>query len=302
MPDSRSTGARSASSPDPAKSDLAAGLVIYAATAFVFYPLTRFLFTRTVGQDQLLHSFIVLVLAGAFIVFERRLRLRPAWKLGRWSLSLLGASYALLLVVLITKWNFLMIPSYCFAVASAAIFAFGEGTKRFVGAFVGAFALFQAFVLALPLLDWPLRGIAGQFSARALGALGSDVQLVLYKHLREPMLILIHNGKEFHVAPECNGFGVMVSAFLLSMLLILYRRIPLWTKASAFLSAGAIGLAFNVLRIAIIVLLAPVVGSERYFLMHEIVGVIIYYAALLVIWWIVQRIPVWSDPDPTEAT
>jgi exosortase/archaeosortase family protein len=276
----------------PPKSDFAFGLLLYAATGFVFFPLTRFFFAQTIEQEQLLHAFFILVMAGAWLVYERRVKLRPVWELGRWARALLVASYAVLVVVLLTHWTLLMIPSFCLAIASGAIWAFGERIKRFVGALMGAFALFQGFVLLLPAADWPLRGIAGRFSAWTLDLLGREIQLALAPGAEEPSLILLSNGQPFIVAPECNGFGVIVSSFLLSLLLVLYRRIAVWTKVAVFALAGLIGVVFNTLRITIIVMLAPVVGADRYMLMHEIVGTIVYYAALLGIWFLIQRIPV----------
>lgn len=286
--------------PRSGRNEWIAGLLTYGSTAIIFLPLSRFLVTRTIEQEQLLHSFLVLLIAGGFLVYERRMRLRPVWRFGRWSLGFLGASYATLAGVLLTGSPLLMIPAFCLAAASAAFFVLGEQGKRLIAAVVAAFALFQAFALVLPLVDWPLRGLAGQLSAIGLQAIGQDAELMLYERFEEPMLMLIRGGQEFHVAPECNGFGVIASSFLLALLLVIYRGIPVWTKLSAFVAAGAFGLLFNGIRIVIIVLLAPVVGMDHYALMHEIVGVIIYYAALLAVWWMIQRIPMWTDYGPPE--
>lgn len=281
---------KSAAVPSPLKSDFATGLLVYAITAFIFFPLTRFLFDQTVNQDQLLHSFLVLSMAGVLLVYEKRVKLSPVWDLGLWSRRLLIASYVLLLAVALTGWTLLMIPSFSCAVASGAIFVFGDRVKRFVAALVGSFTLFQGFVLALPLLDWPLRGVAAQMSGTALKVFGREIEIRLYQ-LQEPALILLSNGKEFLVAPECNGFGVTVSSLLLALLLVIFRRIKLAAKISSFFLAGIIGLIGNTIRITIIVLLAPIVGEERYMLMHEIVGTIVYYGTLTFIWWMVLRLP-----------
>ncbi|MCD8483709.1 MAG: exosortase/archaeosortase family protein [Verrucomicrobia bacterium] len=98
------------------------------------------------------------------------------------------------------------------------------------------------------------------------------------------MLLLIVNDKPFHVAPECNGFGVMTSSILLTLLLIIHRQIGLLDKGLLLVGALTLAFAANILRIIIIVLLAPLVGTENYMLMHEIVGSITYYGCLIVIW------------------
>jgi len=282
---------KDSSSKPASKSDFSVGLLVYAASALAYFPLTRFLVVQTVEQDQLLHAFFILAMAGAWLVYERRVELKPAWVWGRWAQGLLVASYALLLVILLTGLNVLMIPSFCLAIASAAIWAFGEQIKRFIGAFVGAFALFQGFVLLLPAVDWPLRTVAGRLSGWFLDLLGRTIQLGLNQASGEPTLVLVSNGHPFIVAPECNGFGVIVSSLLLSLLLVLYRQISVGRKVAAWIAAGLAGVVFNAIRITIIVLLAPVVGQERYMLMHEIVGTIVYYAALIGIWLAIQRIP-----------
>lgn len=275
---------------NPDKSDFATGFLVYALTAFIFFPLTRFLFDQTINQDQLLHSFLVLSIAGALLVYEKRVKLTPVWELGQWCRRLLITSYVLLIAVIMTGWTLLMIPSFSYAVASAAIFVFGERVKRFIAALVGAFTLFQGFVLALPILDWPLRGVAAQMSGSALKLLGREIEIRLYQ-LNEPALILLSNGKEFLVAPECNGFGVTVSSLLLALLLVIFRRISISGKISSFFLAGIIGLIGNMIRITIIVLLAPIVGEDRYMIMHEIVGTIVYYGTLTFIWWMILRLP-----------
>lgn len=273
------------------RSDFAIGILVYASTAVIFYPLTRFLFSQTLGQEQLLHSFLVLAMAGAWLLYERRVRLKPAWELGRWARGLLVAAYVLLVTILFTGWSVLMIVSFSLTIASGVIWVFGERVKRFVGALVGAFAFFQFFVLLLPVADWPLRGIAGHLSGWVLHYLGRDVALQVFKAGEAPSLVLMSNHQPFVVAAECNGFGVIVSSFLLAALLILYRRIPIWTKAAAFLLSGLLGLVFNAVRITIIVMLAPAVGEKHYLLMHEIVGSITFYSTLLAIWFLIRKIP-----------
>jgi|TARA_B110000037_G_scaffold131640_1_gene149487 exosortase/archaeosortase family protein len=285
---------------NPIKSDFATGLLIYSITAFIFFPLTRFLFDQTVNQDQLLHSFLVLSMAGALLVYEKRVRLNPVWELGLWSRRLLIISYVILITVVMTGWTLLMIPSFSCAVASAAIFVFGDQVKRFVAALVGAFTLFQGFVLALPFLDWPLRGVAAQMSGSVLKFLGREIEIRLYQ-LDEPALLLLSNGKEFLVAPECNGFGVTVSSLLLALLLVVFRRIKLSGKIGSFFLAGIIGLIGNTIRITIIVLLAPIVGEDGYHLMHEIVGTIVYYGTLTFIWWMILRLPTIKEVPPPSS-
>jgi exosortase/archaeosortase family protein len=102
------------------------------------------------------------------------------------------------------------------------------------------------------------------------------------------MLLLFSEGRPFHVAAECNGFGMVTSALLMATLLILYRRIPLFDRAGWLVIALFLGLLFNALRIVIIVLLAPLLPDERYMLMHEIVGLLTTYGGLAALYFLLM--------------
>ena len=45
-----------------------------------------------------------------------------------------------------------------------------------------------------------------------------------------PMLILLNNGRPFHVAAECNGFGMISSCLLMTLIIVLYRRLSLFDR------------------------------------------------------------------------
>ncbi|MDV7401400.1 archaeosortase/exosortase family protein, partial [Arthrospira platensis SPKY1] len=115
-----------------------------------------------------------------------------------------------------------------------------------------AFGAFVVLALLLPALDWPLRGLAGAWGAWALGLLGQQHELQLISHEGVPMLLLIVNNQPFHVAPECNGFGVMTSSLLLALLLSIQRVLPVLDKALTLIGALVLAFAANILRIIII--------------------------------------------------
>ena len=97
------------------------------------------------------------------------------------------------------------------------------------------------------------------------------------------MLILLVNEQPFHVASECNGFGVILTSLLLSLLLAIHRGSSLSSTSLNLLSGAMIGFVFNIIRIVVIVLFAPLL-MEHYHLMHEIVGGITYWSSLVIIW------------------
>ena len=133
-------------------------------------------------------------------------------------------------------------------------------------------------------LDWPLRSMAGKWSAYVLELIGQSAELGLFGQASEPpMLVLVVNEQPFNVASECNGFGVIITSLLLALLLAIHRRLNIFDLGLNLLAGAIIGFMFNIVRIVIIVLLAPSM-MERYHLMHEIVGGFTYWACLISVW------------------
>lgn len=278
-------------------------LLIYAATFVTFLPILHWLTGRTLAEEQLRHAFIVLGMAGVFLVVDQRISLRLNWDFGGSAVGLLAAAYAGAVLTWITGWAFIAFPSLILALASFLLYLLGRSMVRVVGAFLGAFGAYTALAIFLPALDWPLRGVAAQGSGWFLSLLGKEIDLRLLSNEEGPQLLLFANDQPFLVAPECNGFGVLTASLLLSLLLVIYRPLPLFDKALLVLTAGVCGILFNFVRIIIIVVLAPVVGLDNYHLMHEIVGTITYYSCLIFIWWLIQgfRLPTKTGADANPA-
>lgn len=283
--------------------------LLYGLTALIFLPVTQWLLTQTWEQQQLRHAFIILGFAGAILVYHHRLKLRPVWQFDNLHLYLLMGAFGLFgLSGLFLKAEpealkllgmLAMMTSYLLALASALLFAFGRRVGRFLRAMLGAFALFMLMVLLMPWMDWPLRALAGQGSQEVLGWIGRSAELGLSQATGEPVLYLVTNGIPFQVAAECNGFGVMTAALLLTMLLVIYKRVRLFDKGLLLVAAVVLSFIFNTLRIVVIVQLAPHM-MDHYFLMHEIVGSIAYYGCLGAIWWLIEGFGE-RTPPATEA-
>lgn len=276
-------------------------LLIYAATFLTFLPILHWLTGRTLAEEQLRHAFIVLGMAGVFLVVDQRISLRLNWDFGPPAIGLLAAAYAGAVLTWITGWAFVAFPSLILALASFLLYLLGRCMARVVGAFLGAFGAYTALAIFLPALDWPLRGIAAQGSGWFLGLLGKEIDLRLLSNEEGPQLLLFANDHPFLVAPECNGFGVLTASLLLSMLLVLYRPLPFFDKLLLVFTAGICGILFNFIRIIIIVVLAPIVGLDNYHLMHEIVGTITYYTCLVFIWWLIQGFRLPTDAKPASV-
>lgn len=261
---------------------------IFGVTAIVFLPVIHWLMDQTATHDQLLHGFLVFVLSGSLLVYERRISIRPVWKFSDTSQNLLICSYALLLAAIFTKLNLIILAALCFSLAALLLFVFGSSRRRLILSSVGAFAIFTGFAVLLPVMDWPLRSIAGKWAAYGLGLFGQEVQLGIYQARTEPMLMLLNNGQPFHVAAECNGFGMITSSLLMATIIILYRKLTTLQRLGWLGVALLLGLAFNSIRIIVIVLLAPRIDNSHYMVMHEIVGLVTTYGGLAVLYFLLM--------------
>jgi exosortase/archaeosortase family protein len=267
----------------PSLNDRFIPLGIYGITLLVFYPVIAWLLQQTVAQDQLMHGFLVMLFTVALLTLYRRIKITPVLRFTDTAQNLLIMAYAVLVAAIFTKNSLIILASLCLTAASLLYFVFGRENRRLILTSVAAFALFTAFAVALPYLDWPLRRIAGACAAYGLGWTGTEAQLGLYHGSTEPMLLLFHEGRPFHVAAECNGFGTLTSVLLMALILLIYRKLSMSDRLLGLILALLTGFALNTLRIVIIVLLAPIVGADNYMLMHEVVGIVVTYGGLALV-------------------
>ena len=269
-------------------------IAVFILLGLAFWPITLWFAQGTQEQSRLLHAFVVLIMATVVLVRYGGVEIRDTLSFNQSARRALIASFALLLVNFIgyravpDSWkglvSLLVIPAYCCGLAALVRFVFGEGTCRITRTTAGTFCGFLLLSIFMQPLDWPLRGLAGTWSASALELIGKSVDLGLVGfQTGPPKLILLVEDHPFHVASECNGFGIIMTSVLVGLLLAIYRRLGF---AGFLLNLGAglsIGFALNILRIVMIVLLAPSL-MDHYMLMHEIVGSIIFWGGLVLIW------------------
>lgn len=276
------------------ETDFWVNCAFFVVLGFVFSNLTLWLVSSTQEQSRLLHALMVLVMATVMLVRFGGVEIKETLSLNPSARRALIASFALLAVQFGAasfapeKWttlvSLLIIPAYCCGLAAFVRFIFGEGTRRVTRTAAGTLCAFLLLSIFMQPLDWPLRGLAGQWSAFVLDFIGKNVELGLVGQTNNPpKLILLVNEHPFHVASECNGFGVILTSLLIALLLSLYQRMGPLDTALNLLAGLAMGFVFNIVRIVIIVLLAPAL-MDHYMLMHEIVGSISYWACLILLW------------------
>lgn len=259
-----------------------------------FWPVTQWFTASALEQSRLLHALAVLMLATVMLVRYGGVEIRETFTLNPAARRALIAGFLLLITQFLAarlapaNWqrplSLLVIPAYCCGLAAFIRFVFGEGTRRITRTSAGTFCAFLLLSIFMQPLDWPLRGLAGQWSAAALEWIGKSVELGLVGAAGDPpKLILWVEAHPFHVASECNGFGVILTSLLIGLLLALHRRLGLFDTALNLIVGLIVGFVFNILRIVIIVLLAPYM-MNHYHLMHEIVGTLTYWGCLALVW------------------
>lgn len=275
------------------KEDLILAGVTYLVTLVLFSPIIIWIFEQTRESEQLFHSLIILGFAGCFLAYDNQEKLTPYLRHDTQSLYLLTGSFILIALKFALPWPPLILLSFCLAIASLVRFTFGAKASRVATAMLVAFFAFILLVLTMPSVDWYLRSLAGQWSAAFFSMLGQGTNLGVINQ----ELYLMVGGKPFRVAQECNGFGVISASILLTLLLTIYLKIKLFDQLLLLVGAVFFALVSNLVRIFIIVSLAPHVSN--YLLMHEIVGALVFYGSLALLWWFIFGFSNKSDKPPS---
>jgi exosortase/archaeosortase family protein len=259
---------------------LALGLLLL--TALSFWPVLTWLTTQTFAHEQLKQSFFLMLMAGAWIAWEQRRALRPHPVLDNSGIICLCVSYGCVAGAYFLRTPFLVLGGVVAASAAAVQIVFGSRALRRTVPLLAAFGLLIVFVLAFPVLDWPLRKMAGVESVRLLQSFGLVSQLQLQIGPEVELLLVNAHGR-FIVKTECNGFGLITSSLLLGTVCLLYRRASWWKFPGLLALSLLLAFSINLMRIAAIVEFAPYLPG-RYGLLHETAGLVALYSGLGAVW------------------
>lgn len=288
-------------------------LLLFASLAFIFWPFTQWLVQSAHDQSRLINALLILILAVFSLVYFNRINVEAPLVLNPPARKCLALAYSsLLLAFLLTRFielslirnlaiTITSVTAYCSALSAFVLFLFGTNLRRIAFTASGTFGVFIVLSTFMGALDWPLRTLAGTWSGKLLGFIGKSVELGISESSQiAPRLILLVDQQPFHVASECNGFGVILTSLLLGLLLALYQRLKPLELLVNLTAALFIGISFNILRIVAIVLLAPHM-MPYYELMHELVGVLSFWTCLLTVW-IFLGGPTQSKQKPLTST
>ena len=105
-------------------------LVYLLLAGVVFFPVINWLLSQTIAHEQLSHAFLVFLLSGALLVYERRIAIRITCQFTDISQNLLIFSYAVLVLAIFSKVNLIVLAALCLSLASFLLFLFGDEQRR----------------------------------------------------------------------------------------------------------------------------------------------------------------------------
>ena len=257
--------------------------VILAVTVIAYAPMVDSVIRLSARTTQALNAFMLLgfTFADAFMTAWKTHRFGPA--INRHGMILFACScLALVLASVSSLWP-LAVLGLCLNVGALLSFCWGRaGVVPFYPALTGLGAA-VAMLVFVPSLDELLRTVAAYCSAWALSLAGIQADIVQGAAPFHIVLVAEKGAGVFDVATECNGFGIILSSVVVSIVLTLRRRYPWGLAAGLLVLSAVLGLAFNTLRIVAIAV-ASLQTDVDYGLIHEGLGTVVYLVALGVVY------------------
>ena len=235
------------------------GFLFYAITVVFFWGVIQALW-QNIRLEENFQAVCILSLLAIYLVYLNRQRMRPIFNFDAMSMGLLGASYALLVLAGVLspqRPELLLFPAFCVALASLLRFVFGSKAKRVYYALLGGFALYLLCVVFYPISGFSTSLWSGYGAAWLLQQF--DYPAVRLLHSTDGIIstflwVKIANTQ---VLIDCRGFGLLSAGLLVSFVLLIYRKTPLFAKLLWLAWTVFFAYAINVGRIFITVLLAP---------------------------------------------
>ena len=271
-----------------------------------FAPVSYWFAENTFSETRVFHSLITLSIAIILLYRFETPTLENALELNPHCQKSLKISLLLLVIFVLSKislnffqldslilnmiYSLSIIASMVMALSSFVFFIFGTRISRINYSSSITFILFLFLSLFMIQVDWPLRALAAQWSVFLIELLGQSVDFFIANQDQSqssPSLIIQFNGRNFNVASECNGFGIILNSVLIGLLLSVYKKHSFLNSAANIIAALFIGFTFNVLRIISIILIAPFL-FQYYDFIHELLGTIYYWGAFFITWYLLK--------------
>jgi exosortase/archaeosortase family protein len=295
------TAAPSPDRPASPREDRFSLLVIFVVTVIAYTPLVEGVIQLSARTTQALNAFLLVgfAFADALVTVLKTHRFYPFMNFHGLALFTLSC-LALVLASVFALWP-LAILGLCLNLAALLSFSFGrKGVTPFRPALVGL-GIAVAMLVFVPALDGALRTVAAHFSSWLLAVTGIQADIVVRADPFQIVLVAEKGAGLFDVATECNGFGIILSSVVLTVILALRRGHRWFVVAGLPLAALLLGLLFNTVRIAAIVMTTLQTDMD-YGLIHEGLGTTVYVFALAAVCAVVRWIPVPSKSPKTPTS
>lgn len=275
----RITASPSAERPAWQGEDILFLLVILAVTVTAYAPLVEGVIQLSSRTTQALNAFLLLgfAFADGLATVRKTNRFFPFINphgLVLFSLSCL----ALILASAASLWP-LAVLGLCLNLGALISFSFGRrGVVPFYPVLAGL-GTAVAMLVFVPQWDESLRIVVAHGSSWLLSLVDIQTDVVVRSSPFQIVLVAEKGVGVFDVATECNGFGIILSSVVLTVILALRRRLRWGVMAGLTLLAFALGFVFNGVRIAVIVM-TTLRSDLDYGLIHEGLGTGVYILAL----------------------
>lgn len=264
---------------------------ILAVTVIAYAPMVDGILRLSARTTQAVNAFVLVAVAfaDALMTVFRRHVFRV--EINHHGLVLFTLScVALAIAALSWLWP-LAILALCLNIVALLSFCFGrEGARVFYPAISGL-GIGVGLLLFMPRLDTALRMLAAKASAWALAEAGFRAEVAV-REVPFRVVMLVERGAAgvYDVATECNGFGILLSCVVITVILGLRRRASPGMFLGLLGMALATGLLFNILRIVVIVV-ASVRTELEYDTIHEGLGSVVYLLALALVYGVNLAVP-----------
>jgi exosortase/archaeosortase family protein len=257
--------------------------VVGLLTVIAYMPMIDGILRLSLRTTQAVNAFVLIgvAFADAISVMIRKHELRL--QINHHGLFLFSLScVALAASSLFLLWP-LAVLGFCFSLGALLSFCFGRaGVRTFYPAIVGL-GVAVGMMMYVPRVDVVLRVLVANASAWVLALAGIRADLVV-SHAPFQVAMVVEKGAGlFDVATECNGFGIILSSVVLTVIMSIRRQLPVGRLMVLTVFALLAGLAFNILRIVAIVMVA-IQSDMTYDVIHEGVGTLVYLTALAVVY------------------
>ncbi len=264
---------------------------ILAVTVIAYAPMVDGILRLSVRTTQAVNAFMLVAVAfaDAFVTVFRRRAFRM--EINHHGLVLFTLSCVSLAAAALSWLWPLAVLALCLNMVALLSFCFGRDGARVFYPAISGLGIGVGMLLFVPRLDSALRILAAKVSAWLLAEAGFRTDLAV-REIPFQVVMVIERGAAgiYDVATECNGFGILLSCVVVTVILGLRRRSRPIRFAGLVGVSLAVGLLFNILRIVAIVI-ASVRTDLAYDTIHEGLGSVIYLLALGLVYKINISVP-----------